>query len=133
MKALSIRAPWAWAIFHQGKNIENRSRRTHYRGPLVIQSSLTKDPKAIAWLRRHGFKFPDAFPTGYLVGVVEVVDCLDKVPRSLWASGPFCYVLARPRAFSKPIRWRGQLGFFGVPDAVIKAALAKTSRKRPIR
>jgi hypothetical protein len=115
-----------------GKNIENRSRRTHYRGALVIQSSLTKDPKAVAWLRRHGFKFPDAFPAGYLVGVVEVVDCLDKVPRSLWASGPFCYVLARPRAFSKPIKWPGQLGFFEIPDAVIRRALAGTSRKRPI-
>jgi hypothetical protein len=133
MKALSIRAPWAWAILHQGKNIENRSRRTHYRGPLVIQSSLTKDPKAVAWLRRHGFEFPDTFPAGYLVGVVDVVDCLDKVPRSLWASGPFGYVLARPRAFSKPIPWRGQLGFFDVPDAVIKGALARTSRKRATR
>jgi hypothetical protein len=132
MKALSIRAPWAWAILYQGKNIENRSRRTHYRGPLVIQSSLTKDPKAVAWLRRHGFEFPDAFPTGYLVGIVDVVDCLDKVPRRLWASGPFCYVLEGPRAFSKPIKWPGRLGLFEVPDDLIRTAMSRASDKRPI-
>ena len=28
MKALSIRQPWAWAILHAGKDIENRDWRT---------------------------------------------------------------------------------------------------------
>lgn len=46
MKALSIRQPWAYAIVHLGKRIENRSRADgrmpalcRYRGPLLIHAS----------------------------------------------------------------------------------------------
>lgn len=46
MKALSIRQPWAWAILHAGKRIENRERKDgrmpslcSYRGPLLIHAS----------------------------------------------------------------------------------------------
>jgi hypothetical protein len=41
VKALSIRQPWAWAILHAGKRIENRDWRSvpSYRGPLLIHAS----------------------------------------------------------------------------------------------
>jgi hypothetical protein len=40
MKALSIRQPWAWAILHAGKRIENRDWRScYYRGPILIHAS----------------------------------------------------------------------------------------------
>lgn len=46
MKALSVRQPWAWAILHAGKPIENRSRKDgkmpaicRHRGPLLIHAS----------------------------------------------------------------------------------------------
>jgi hypothetical protein len=40
VKALSIRQPWAWAILHAGKRIENRDWRScHYRGPLLIHAA----------------------------------------------------------------------------------------------
>jgi hypothetical protein len=38
-KALSIRPPWAWAIAHARKRVENRGRRTKYRGPVAIHAS----------------------------------------------------------------------------------------------
>lgn len=39
--ALSIRQPWAWAILHAGKRIENRDwRGCKYRGPVLIHASL---------------------------------------------------------------------------------------------
>lgn len=40
--ALSIRQPWAWAILHAGKRIENREWRggCSYRGPVLIHASL---------------------------------------------------------------------------------------------
>ena len=116
VKALSVRGPWAWAILYAGKNIENRSRRTKYRGPLVIHSSRTRDLVAEDWLRSRRLYFPEDFPTGALVGIVDLVDCLDRVPRNRWASGPFCYVLRNPRIIAPPVDWRGQLGFFNVPD-----------------
>ena len=51
-KGLSIIQPWAAAIAFAGKDIENRSWRTHYRGPLAIHASgkLWKDDLLI--LRR---------------------------------------------------------------------------------
>ena len=44
-KAISIRQPWAWAIVHAGKDIENRDWSTRYRGPVCIHAAkgMTKD------------------------------------------------------------------------------------------
>lgn len=46
MKAISLWQPWAWAILHAGKRIENRYRADgekpalcSYRGPLLIHAS----------------------------------------------------------------------------------------------
>lgn len=39
IKALSIRQPWAWLILWAGKDIENRSRRFHFRGRFLIHAS----------------------------------------------------------------------------------------------
>jgi hypothetical protein len=39
MKALSIRQPWASLIVAGYKDIENRSWRTSYRGPVLIHSA----------------------------------------------------------------------------------------------
>ena len=40
MKALTVRQPWAWAIVHAGKRIENRTRRTNFRGRFYIHAGL---------------------------------------------------------------------------------------------
>ena len=40
MKALSIRPAWAWAIIHGGKDVENRSRRCHFRGRFLVHAGL---------------------------------------------------------------------------------------------
>jgi hypothetical protein len=37
-RALSVRHPWAFAITHLGKTYENRPRRFHYGGPLLVDS-----------------------------------------------------------------------------------------------
>lgn len=43
IKALTIRQPWAHAIFHLGKDVENRSWRTRYRGPLLIHAGAHRE------------------------------------------------------------------------------------------
>lgn len=43
MKALTVKQPWAWAIVHGGKTIENRATRWHYRGPLAIHAGMSLD------------------------------------------------------------------------------------------
>lgn len=37
MRILSVRQPWAWALVDGWKDVENRSWRTAYRGPIAIQ------------------------------------------------------------------------------------------------
>ena len=36
-----------------------------------------------------------------------------------WSSGLYAWRLAEPRRLQDPIAWRGALGLFGVPDAVV--------------
>ena len=39
MKALSIRQPWAWLIIHAGKDVENRTWCTNYRGRFLVHAA----------------------------------------------------------------------------------------------
>jgi len=124
MKALSIRQPLAWAIIHAGKDIANRSRRTTYRGPVLIHAAKTMTPAEyedfLAFSRdRFRFTFPATrlpvggdLQLGGIIGQAEIVDCVSDHP-SPWFTGPFGFVLANP----KPLPFRpllGQLGLFEV-------------------
>lgn len=46
-RALSVRQPWAWAILHAGKDVENRSWATGYRGELLIHAGKTIEDDAV--------------------------------------------------------------------------------------
>lgn len=97
MKALSIRQPWAWAILHGGKDVENRSWRTQHRGSLLIHAGAREDPDARGQLLAIGLEVPDTLPLGGIVGVVDVVDCV-RGHESPWAiNGEWHWLLARPR------------------------------------
>ena len=43
MKAITVKQPWAWAIAHGQKDIENRTWGTGYRGPLAIHAGAGWD------------------------------------------------------------------------------------------
>lgn len=45
MRILTVRQPWAWAIIHGGKDVENRVRNIAggYRGPVAIHAGLAYD------------------------------------------------------------------------------------------
>ena len=53
MKALSVRQPWAWAIIHAGKDVENRTWGTRYHGPLLIHASKNYDRDGKAFIQRE--------------------------------------------------------------------------------
>ena len=46
MKALTIKQPWAYLIIHGGKDIENRTWRTKYRGRILIHAAKADDKKS---------------------------------------------------------------------------------------
>lgn len=120
--AISIRQPWAWAIVHGQKDIENRSWATRFRGPVLIHASKTYDAWATETIQRLCPTFlgrPDVH-LGGIVGVAEIVDCV-TAHDSLWFDGPYGFVLrnARPVPF---LPCRGQLGFFDVDPVLIGGA-----------
>ena len=143
MKALSIRQPWAWAVLHAGKDIENRDWQTtnpalRFRGRCVVQAGAF--PGVRVWNERWSeycaavLNFPreacpdpepliplfDQLTFGALLGTVEVVEVVTNHP-SHWFFGPVGLVLREPRPFPHPVPCKGELGFFDVPDRIIPA------------
>lgn len=119
MIALTVRQPWAWAIIHAGKNIENRSWATQYRGPLAIHAGLRNDADGERFLASIGLDIHDVgadIDFGYIIGIVDLVDCTHTVDNSRWAQpGMWHWRLANPRAIH-PYPARGQQGLFTVTD-----------------
>ena len=118
MKALSIRQPWCWLILHAGKDIENRDWQTKFRGRFLLHAGkgMTRDEyeDAPLWI----VDLPDFkdLERGGIVGSVELVDCVSDHD-SDWFFGRYGFVLRDP----KPLPftpYRGQLGFFDVPDTL---------------
>jgi ASCH domain len=124
MKTLSIKQPWAWAIVAGEKNIENRTWRTSYRGPILIHAGARADDDARAEIEaRHGLVIPDELPTGGIVGTAVLEDIVEGHD-SPWAiDGHYHWILrdAQPLPFA-PVR--GKLSLFEVDhDHLMRAAL----------
>ena len=130
MLALSIRQPWASLIMGCGKDIENRNWKTPVRGRILVHAAkgCTKqefeDARAFASIAA-GFSLlvsREDLPRGGIIGSVEIVDCVSKSD-SRWFVGEYGFVLRDPKPI-KMIPYKGQLGFFNVPESVLRAALA---------
>ena len=113
LPALSVRQPWAWLIVNGLKDIENRSRRTHHRGPLLIHASKSSNDftENIELVKRaYGISVPFEVDRGGIVGVVDVIDCAE-IHKSKWFNGRYGWVLANPRRLKlRPCN--GALGLF---------------------
>ncbi len=117
MKALSIRQPWADAIIWHGKDVENRTWWTRYRGPVLIHAAKVwgkEEQRTLLVLVSEGVFLDTNEPLlGGIIGRAEIVDCVTAMD-SPWFSGPYGFVLrnAEPLPFQP---CRGALGFFS-PD-----------------
>jgi hypothetical protein len=117
--ALSMKQPWAFAVLHLGKSVENRKWRSSFRGRVVIHASRTTDDDGMDYIRAAGFALPTRLPTGAYIGEVTISDCVPQSEcRSPWAFGPWCYLLEEPVSYAEPIPARGWLGFYPVPEDV---------------
>ena len=122
--ALSIRQPWAWAICHAGKDIENRDWQTPFRGWVCIHAAkgMAKAEfngfvdvaramnRAGTWAKDVWVPFPADLLRGGIVGVAEIVDCVTESD-SPWFFGRYGFVLRNARHINF-IPVRGALGFF---------------------
>jgi hypothetical protein len=93
-KALSIRQPYVEQIMRGTKTVEYRSTRTHIRGRVYVYASLTPGPLS----KFRAIKAqPGDFPTGLIIGIVEIVDCTG-------ADKDYHWHLANPIRFDVPIK-----------------------------
>jgi hypothetical protein len=126
MKVLSIRQPWAWLIIHGGKDIENRTWPTKFRGHFLVHASKGMTRKEYIEVLDYIEKRIDVNPEfagvynrlplfeelelGGIIGEVTLVDCVIKSD-SPWFFGTYGFVLkdVKPLMFT-PLK--GMLGFF---------------------
>jgi hypothetical protein len=131
---LSLRQPWAHAVLHLGKDIENRRWNTKYRGEFLIHAAkgMTRNEYVDA-LRFCGAalereltvdEFPSAaaLPRGGFVGVARIVSvlppCVRECPNHRWhMPEQYGFRLTDVRA-SAFVPYSARLGFFKVPEDV---------------
>jgi hypothetical protein len=138
MRCLSLIQPWAALIVLGAKQYETRRWHTAVRGRIAIHASrrfpeaarllCEREPFRSA-LQEGGFKQSADLPCGFILGTVELVDCLpagevrvslpaDSPEAALGDYGParWAWKLARPILLARPIPFSGRLGLFEVPD-----------------
>ena len=126
MKAVSIRPAWAWAIIHGGKDVENRLRRTRFRGRFLVHASLTvrqadyeRATQALcAAGERAILPREDEFSVGGFIGSVELVDVAEASESVWYAPGHFAWILRNPRPMEF-FPYRGRRSWFLVPDELV--------------
>lgn len=129
-KGLSIIQPWASAIAFAGKDIENRTWRTKYRGPLAIHASGKFRSHDLAlmrrvvrgggkrplldWInhgrRRFGLEEEERPECSQIVAIAMLVDCVEK-SSSPWFFGDWGWKLEGVIPI-EPIPWTGGLGIW---------------------
>ena len=102
MKALTLTQPWATLVALGSKNVETRSWRTHYRGPLAIHAAkgFPAAARQFAEQQRALDRLPTPLPLGALLCTVELIDCQ---PTTLIA--PSLTPLERLYGDYSPDRW----------------------------
>jgi ASCH domain len=121
-RVLTIRQPWAWAIIHGGKDVENRSWFTNHRGPLLIHAGSAFEPdgyEKVKQLASQPPPPPSDFVHGAIIGVVELVDCLLDF-QSEWAvARRWHWHLRDPQPLDEAVRCPGKLGLWRPPPGVL--------------
>lgn len=137
LRALSIRQPWAQAIALGWKPVENRTWKTHHRGPVAIHAATNVGSKAdfdqaVARVADLSGKAKDLITVGThirgaIIAIADLTDCCGEGYRrpfsnpgcdcGPWAVGhAYHFRLANIRPLTTPVLAKGQLGLWAVSD-----------------
>lgn len=117
MLCLSVRHPFAHAIFKLGKDVENRSWYCNHRGRIGIHVPRAVNHDACTLLR---VPLRPSHPLGAVIGTVEIYDCVDNSESEWAARGTWHFLLRNPVLLPKPIPCAGRLRFFNVDNKSLK-------------
>lgn len=149
MKALTLHQPWAWAVAHAGKPVENRTWAPPARlfgQRIAIHAGKRYCPEAAAWMYEHGVDVRD--PRRQSTGVVAVATvrgaiavkgsslqfngtldehCVGEYADSFWFEGPVGWCLDRVIALPEPVPCRGAQGLWTLPEDAERSVRAQTA------
>ncbi|KAG5683525.1 hypothetical protein PVAND_012799 [Polypedilum vanderplanki] len=139
---MSMHQPWASLLVAGIKKHEGRTWYTNHRGRLWIASTVKQaDPEEIKHLedfyRQHykdeNIKFPSQYPSGVLLGCVNVVDCLPqeeyrKIYRNGESDSPFVFICENAQELPVRFPMKGQHKIYKL-DQNIHTAACKTLMK----
>jgi len=128
VKALTIRQPWAAAIFlpDHAKDVENRSQRTQVTGIVAIHAGLRWDDEGQRTVFDLTRRMYIQAATGAVLGLVRVTGCHLSAPgccSSPWAQpGARVHItLSDPVKLPEPVPCRGAQGWWNLPLDVLRA------------
>lgn len=150
IRAISIRAPWAWLIVHGSKRIENRKQGfpSAFRGELLLHASVKRSQAdrdaAIAFVESFdpdlAARIPllEDLPRGGIVARCRLADVIHPVGakrrgdapyshplgRNVWYTGGVGLVLSDVRETPR-VPCKGALGLWRPPADVIETLGAK--------
>lgn len=139
MRGLTLRQPWAWAIAHAGKRVENRTwrpPRDARGGLLAIHAGKSLDREGLDHLRILDLQgeipavpSPSELTYGAVVAVARLLGTTQSPPGSthpqaIWWQGPIGWVLRDVVALSLPVHCRGAQGLWTLPADVEAPVLA---------
>ena len=125
MRVLTVRPPYSDAIARLGKDVENRSWSTKYRGPIAIHAGRSVDQVGVAVVEGiAGVSLPQKLSGGHVVAIADLVDV--HTPADCWVrgrggcsrwaeSGAYHWVLADVRPLRDPFGLQGSLGLRRLP------------------
>jgi hypothetical protein len=138
MLCITVRQPWAWAIFNATpiKDIENRDwalPKKYYGCTVAIHAAKGMTYReydeaaefiwnvGIAYGHRVVIPTENMLTRGAIIGTVEIATCVSS-SGSPWFMGKFGFVLKNAKPFPDPIPARGALGFWE-PDTLTAMAI----------
>ena len=128
MKALTLTAPWAYAITTFGKRVENRT----WRPPASLVGQRIAIHAGATWKEDDAWDVYDTAPACALCGpdfpvtpqtrgavvctaILVRVRLLEDIPeaeRTPWHVGPWCWELADVQLLTIPVPAKGRLGLW---------------------
>jgi ASCH domain len=122
IRALTVRQPWASAIAHADKRIENRTWTTPHRGPVLIHSAAKPDQHATRYAPMTAIVRGLQLDLGAVIAVARIVDChSDDGECAPWAMpGHFHWRLDRVAALPLPVPATGALQLWTPPEKVLE-------------
>jgi hypothetical protein len=133
VKALSVAQPWADCIVKRGKNIENRSWSTQFRGYFAVHASGSCDLERFERCEEvYGIKIdPDKVAYGAIIGFAKLSDVVVKKTLTRdtkkWFMGEFGFVLTNIIRLKTPVPVKGSLSFWTLDGPALKKVMSQLS------